>query len=91
NAQQSSSCHGEYQAAFSSSVLLSRLGRRATLATSPYLSHAASPKGHGELLVAAALNPSTPAMFGQSLSPHKQRAKRRQQNIPQQGFLFSSN
>lgn len=45
----------------------------------------------GDLVVAAALNTNMPTLFGQTLSPHKRKTKRRQQNVPQQGVLFSWN
>lgn len=44
-----------------------------------------------ELLMSSALNTSTPTLFGQTLSSHKRKAKRRQQDVPQQGLLFSWN
>src|SRR5262249_37298111 len=44
-----------------------------------------------ELLMASALDTSTPTLFGQTLSPQKRKAKRRQDNVPQQGSLFSWN
>jgi hypothetical protein len=44
-----------------------------------------------ELLMASALNTSTPTLFGQTLSSRKRRTKRHQQNAPQQGLLFSWN
>src|SRR5579864_6348697 len=44
-----------------------------------------------ELLMASALDTSTPTLFAQTLSPQKRKAKRRQDNVPQQGSLFSWN
>jgi superfamily II DNA or RNA helicase len=44
-----------------------------------------------ELLMSSALNTSTPTLFGQTLSSHRRRTKRHQDNVPQQGLLFSWN
>lgn len=44
-----------------------------------------------ELLLSSALNTSTPTLFGQTLSSRKRKTKGRDQNVPQQGLLFSWN
>lgn len=44
-----------------------------------------------DLLMSSALNTSTPTLFGQTLSPRKRKTKGRDQNVPQQGLLFSWN